>query len=193
MGQFGLGTVLYVQVDECPPDRNDATIPEDVFPLQPQHFANAKHAGHNSQGKLIFRPLEFTEDVEYIGLLLWKLDRFSREGVRKTLRYLELLDSYGVAWRSFMEPFFDSCGIMCDVVITIMATLAEQERISVSERTKAGLQHARKRGRVLGRRPVVVDVTKARKLQAEGLGLRRIAKKLNISVNTLQAALRRAA
>jgi len=64
-------------------------------------------------------------------LLFWKLDRLSREGVRKTLRYLEQLDSYGVAWRSFTEPFFDSCGIMRDVVISIMATLAEQERITI--------------------------------------------------------------
>jgi DNA invertase Pin-like site-specific DNA recombinase len=63
-------------------------------------------------------------------LLFWKLDRLSREGVRKTLVHLTRLDSYGVAWRSFMEPFFDSCGVMRDVVISIMATLAEQERIA---------------------------------------------------------------
>ena len=49
-------------------------------------------------------------------LLFWKLDRFSRAGVRQTLRYLELLDSYGIAWRSYMEPFFDSCGIMRDEI-----------------------------------------------------------------------------
>jgi DNA invertase Pin-like site-specific DNA recombinase len=79
--------------------------------------------------------------------------------------------------------------IMREVVITIMATLAQQERISVSERTKAGLQRAPKRGRVLGRRPVVIDVTKVRKLQAEGFGLRPIAKKLRVSVNTLRNAL----
>jgi hypothetical protein len=28
-----------------------------------------------------------------------------------------------------MERFFDSCGIMKDVVLALMATLAEQERI----------------------------------------------------------------
>jgi DNA invertase Pin-like site-specific DNA recombinase len=125
-------------------------------------------------------------------LLFWKLDRLSREGVRKTLRYLELLDSYGVAWRSFMEPFFDSCGVMRDVVISIMATLAEQERINISDRTRAGLQRAVKAGKVLGRREVPVDVPRARKMQREGLGLRPIAKKLRISVNTLQRALRAA-
>jgi hypothetical protein len=39
-------------------------------------------------------------------LLFWKLDRFSREGTRKTFHYLTRLDCYGVAWRSYMEPFF---------------------------------------------------------------------------------------
>ena len=45
-------------------------------------------------------------------LLFWKLDRLSREGVRMTLTYLERLDSWGVAWRSYMEPYLDSCGAM---------------------------------------------------------------------------------
>jgi DNA invertase Pin-like site-specific DNA recombinase len=76
-----------------------------------------------------------------------------------------------------------------DVIITIMATLAEQERISISERTRAGLHRAVKKGRVLGRRPIVVDVSWARRLQGEGLGLRPIAKKLRVSVNTLRNAL----
>lgn len=122
-------------------------------------------------------------------LLFWKLDRLSREGVRKTLGHLEKLDGWGVAWRSYQEPYFDSCGQFRDVVISIAATLAQQERLNISERTLAGLQRARKAGKVLGRRPVKVDVHKARQMQREGMGLRPIAAKLGISVNTLRAAL----
>ena len=125
-------------------------------------------------------------------ILFWKLDRFSREGTRATLRLLTLLDSYSCRWRSFQEPFFDSCGVMRDVVISIMSTLAQQERIAISERTKAGLQRAVKAGRVLGRRAVVVDIACARKLQGQGMGLRPIAKHLRVSVNTLARALRAA-
>ncbi|MGC2764914.1 MAG: recombinase family protein [Candidatus Acidiferrum sp.] len=90
-------------------------------------------------------------------VLFWKLDRFSREGVRKTLRHLRQVDDWGVGWRSFQEPFFDSCGMMRDVVISIMATLAEQERITISERTKAGLARTRKASTRRGRRPAQVD------------------------------------
>jgi DNA invertase Pin-like site-specific DNA recombinase len=121
-------------------------------------------------------------------LLFFKLDRLSREGVRQTLVHLTRLDSYGVAWRSFSEPFFDSIGIMRDVVISIMATLAEQERISISERTKAGLQRAVKKGKKLGRRPVPVDIAEVRRLQAQGIGLRGIAKKLGVAISTVQRA-----
>jgi DNA invertase Pin-like site-specific DNA recombinase len=125
-------------------------------------------------------------------VLFWRLDRLSREGVRMTLTYLERLDSWSVAWRSFQEPYLDSCGVMKDLVVSVMALMAQQERIAISERTKAGLARAVKAGKVLGRRAVLVDVTRARELQRSGLGLRGIAKKLKVSVNTLARALRAA-
>jgi DNA invertase Pin-like site-specific DNA recombinase len=121
-------------------------------------------------------------------LLFWKLDRLSREGVRKTfktLAYLERRDGWGVAWRSFMEPFFDSCGIMRDVVISIMATLAEQERIHISDRTKAGLQRAWKAGRVPGPKRAKVDMDEVRKRKAKGESLRSIARALGVSPSLL--------
>lgn len=118
-------------------------------------------------------------------LLFWRLDRLSREGVRKTLMYLERLDGWGVRWRSFMEPFFDSCGIMRDVVISIMATLAEQERINISDRTKAGLRRARKAGKVLGRVPLSLDMDKVRARRARGESLRQIATAVRCSPSLL--------
>jgi DNA invertase Pin-like site-specific DNA recombinase len=114
-------------------------------------------------------------------LLFWKLDRFTREGTRKTLAYLTRLDTWGVAWRSYSERFFDSCGIMREVVISIMATLAEQERISISERTKAGLARAKRAGKVLGRTPYAVDINAVRAKQKAGQSLREIAKNLGVS------------
>ena len=76
---------------------------------------------------------------EFDLVLFWSLDRFSREGVLPTLKHLEVLTSYGVAWKSFTEQYFDSCGIFRDAVISIAATLAKQERLKISERTMAGL------------------------------------------------------
>jgi hypothetical protein len=41
-------------------------------------------------------------------LLFWALDRFSREGIRKTIAYLERLDECGVSFKSHTEPFLDT-------------------------------------------------------------------------------------
>ena len=79
-------------------------------------------------------------------VLFWSLDRFSREGVLETLNHLQRLAAYGVGYRSFTEQYLDSCGIFKDAVLSILATIAKQERIRLSERTIAGLEKARKQG-----------------------------------------------
>jgi DNA invertase Pin-like site-specific DNA recombinase len=88
-------------------------------------------------------------------LLFWALDRFTREGTLATLKYLSDLDKYGISWRSLMEPFIDSAGPFRDVIISLLATLARQERTRISERVRAGLNRARvggtKSGRAIGR------------------------------------------
>jgi len=72
-------------------------------------------------------------------LLFWSLDRFSREGTRKTIFYLQQLDDYGILYKSFTEQYLDSTGIFKDVIISILATLAKQEQIRLSERVRAGM------------------------------------------------------
>jgi len=123
-------------------------------------------------------------------LLFWSLDRLSREGIVKTIGYLEQLRGWNVGWRSFTQPFLDTGNAMVnDIVLSVLAAVAQQERITISERTRAGLSRAVKEGRTLGRPEVQVDVQRARKMQREGLGLRPIAAALGCSVNTLQRAL----
>ncbi len=90
-------------------------------------------------------------------VLFWAPDTFSREGTLETLQHLQLLSNWGVNWRSYQEAYFDSCGPFRDVVVSLMATLAKQERLRISERTKAGLQRARRAGKTLGRPRVDVD------------------------------------
>jgi DNA invertase Pin-like site-specific DNA recombinase len=53
------------------------------------------------------------------------------------------LTGAGVGYRSFTEPYFDSCGIFNDAAISILATIAKQERIRLSQRVRAGLARAR--------------------------------------------------
>jgi DNA invertase Pin-like site-specific DNA recombinase len=122
---------------------------------------------------------------EFDLVLFWSLDRFSREGVLPTLKHLEQLTSYGVMWKSFTEQYFDSCGIFRDAVISIAATLAKQERLKISERTIAGLQRAKRQGRVGGRPRVVVDREQVRNLRKAGQSLGEIAAEMGLSKTTV--------
>jgi DNA invertase Pin-like site-specific DNA recombinase len=119
-------------------------------------------------------------------LLFWALDRLSREGVLETLQHLNRLTSYGVGYRSFAEQYFDSCGIFKDAVIAIMATLAKQERIRMSERTKAGLAQARRNGRQIGRPRLTVQSSEIVRLRASGLSLRAIGRELGNSEGSVR-------
>lgn len=114
-------------------------------------------------------------------LLFWSLDRLTREGVLPTLTYLNRLTAYGVAWRSYQEQYIDSLGPFGEAVIGILAAIAKQERIRISERTKAGLARARAKGKRIGRAPAVIDVTAVRARIATGESLRSVARGLGCS------------
>lgn len=119
-------------------------------------------------------------------LLFWALDRLSREGALKTLQHLDRLEGYGVGFRSLTEPYFDSCGIFKEAVVSIVATLAKQERIKRSERTKAGLARVRSEGRKLGRPRVSVNPAEIVRMRSQGHSLRAIGRTLAISTGTVR-------
>jgi DNA invertase Pin-like site-specific DNA recombinase len=115
-------------------------------------------------------------------LLFYALDRFSRAGTRETIHYLQMLDDYGVAYKSFTEQYIDSSGIFKDVIIALLSTLAKQERIRISERVKAGLEKSRQQGRVGGRPPLEEEkINKIKTLKANGRSIVSISKELKIS------------
>jgi DNA invertase Pin-like site-specific DNA recombinase len=119
-------------------------------------------------------------------LLFWSLDRLSREGVSQTLDYLNRLSGWGVGFRSFTEPYLDSLGVFKDAVLAILACIAKQERIRISERTKAGLERARRNGKRLGRiatKAAVVELI--RQMRASGKTVRETAKVCGVSVGTV--------
>jgi len=118
---------------------------------------------------------------EFDLVLFWSLDRFSREGVLETLQHLQSLSAAGVNWRSYTEQYLDSCGIFRDAVLSILATVAKQERVRLSERTLAGLARARRQGKRLGRPRVVCDRSKVQELRDQGLSLSVIAGRIGIS------------
>jgi DNA invertase Pin-like site-specific DNA recombinase len=125
-------------------------------------------------------------------VLFWALDRFTREGALDTLKYLEQLHGYGVGYRSFTEPYLDSCGMFKDAIIAILGTIAKQERIRLSERICAGLDRVRlqgtRSGRPIGRPRAVFRRDEAVALRQAGYSWRQIASKLGAGMTTIRKA-----
>lgn len=131
---------------------------------------------------------------EFDLVLFWSLDRLSREGTVETLNHLQRLTGYGVCYRSFTEQYLDSTGIFKEAVIGILAAVAKQERVRLSERTVAGLQRAKAQGRV-GGRPKAEDaepklVAKIGRLRSQGYSIRGIAAEIGKSSNTVMRLLK---
>jgi DNA invertase Pin-like site-specific DNA recombinase len=126
-------------------------------------------------------------------LVFWALDRLTREGTRATLNYLQRLESKGVDYVSFQEQWLDSTGPFKDVMISMFATLAKQERARISERTIAGLKVARAKGKRLGRPPLPEETVRTViSLKRDlGIGARKIAKSTGIPLGTVSAILSR--
>jgi DNA invertase Pin-like site-specific DNA recombinase len=126
-------------------------------------------------------------------VVFWALDRLTREGTRATLNYLQRLESKGVGYVSYQEQWLDSTGPFKDVMISMFATLAKQERARISERTIAGLKVARAKGKRLGRPPLPEEtVQKVVSLNRHaGIGARKIAKRTGYPLGTVNAILTR--
>src|SRR6266568_2875509 len=115
-------------------------------------------------------------------LLFWALDRLSREGIVKTLGYLQEFKSWNVGWRSYTQPFLDTGNAMVtDIVLSVLSAVAQQERLTISERTLAGLRRAKRAGKVLGRPAADVDMQNVQRRRDRGESLRAIAAALGCS------------
>lgn len=122
-------------------------------------------------------------------LLFWSLDRLTRQGAFATMKYLSRLSELGIGYRSFTEEYVSTLGVFGDVIVSLLATLAKQEAIRVSERTKAGLERARSQGRVGGRPRTSVTREQVMRLHQAGNSLNVIAAKLGCGKSTIHRLL----
>lgn len=82
-------------------------------------------------------------------LVVWRLDRLGRS-LKHLIRWIQDLKEMGVAFQSLQESI-DTSTATGELIFHIFGSLAQFERNLIRERTKAGLQAARARGRVGGR------------------------------------------
>ncbi|ROP45555.1 recombinase family protein [Pseudokineococcus lusitanus] len=119
-------------------------------------------------------------------LVVWRLDRLGRS-LPHLLATVNELEARGVGFRSLTESI-DTTTAGGRLVFSIFGALADFERQLIRERTIAGLEAARARGRV-GGRPTVMGperIEAARALLAQpGATVTGVAAHLGVSRNTI--------
>jgi len=122
-------------------------------------------------------------------VLVWDLSRLTRGGPASAFRYMDRLKAAGVELWSYREEHFRTAGPVGAFLIAVAAFLAEQERAVISGRVKAGLDRAKAAGRVLGRKPRVVDIARLTQLRDAGHSIRDCARILKTSRSVIERRL----
>jgi len=124
--------------------RHDFTITQ-VY----QESETAWKNGHQAElGKL----LEDARKGKFQVVLVWALDRLSREGALAILKLVDRLKQHGVKVISYQEGWTESPGELAEILYAICGWVARMESQRRSERTKAGILRAKSKGKPIGKR-----------------------------------------
>lgn len=120
-------------------------------------------------------------------LVVWRFDRFARS-LRQLLSALELFRALKISFVSCTEAI-DTSLPQGEMLFQIIGAIAQWERSLIAERVRAGIQHARSKGKRLGRPALkVLSAEEIRELRQERTRtkkpFRKLAAKYGISVFT---------
>lgn len=110
-----------------------------------------KCSGSRSERPELAKALDYIREGDTF--VVWRLDRLGRS-VRHLIETVNSFEERGVGFRSLQETI-DTTTSTGKLTFHVFAALAQFERDLIAERTKAGLEAARRRGRVGGRRTVM--------------------------------------
>jgi len=101
-----------------------------------------------------------TRQRRFQAVLVWALDRLSREGALAILSLVNKLSSYGVKVLSYQESWTEAPGELAELLYALTGWVARMESQRRSERTRAGLARVKAQGKRLGRPPGSKDKRK---------------------------------
>lgn len=125
-------------------------------------------------------------------VIVYSIDRFGRNLI-DILTNVKKLHEMGVKFQSIMEPAIDTTTEFGELVLGIMAVIAEYHRKYILRKTAEGREEARRQGRHLGRRSNLKEKDEARiyTLWKGGDSLKAIAAEFGISIRTVSRVIER--
>ncbi|EDI4527157.1 recombinase family protein, partial [Salmonella enterica subsp. enterica serovar Derby] len=120
-------------------------------------------------------------------LVVWRLDRLGRSLGDLVKVVTNLIDERGVGFLSLQEQI-ETNSASGKLIFHVFAALAEFERNLISERTRAGLDAARARGRKGGRKPKLApkDIREIKVLLKDpSIPVSDVAKRFGVSRTTI--------
>jgi putative DNA-invertase from lambdoid prophage Rac len=114
-------------------------------------------------------------------VVCWKIDRWGRS-MPHFVSSVQELRTLGVRFMAVTQGIdTDESNPTSKLMLNLLAAFAEFERELIVERTRAGLQRARRAGRIGGRPRLVVSRAKIATMSAEGMTTREIGDELGVS------------
>lgn len=103
------------------------------------------------------RALDDAHRGEFSVLIVWALDRVTREGAEGALRIIRQFRERGCTVVSVKESWLNGSAEIQDVLVAFAGWVAQQESARRSERIRAGLERRRAEGLPVGRQAGAVD------------------------------------
>ena len=121
-------------------------------------------------------------------LYIWRLDRFGRSMYGNMRDVRELVERWNVTIISVHEAWLEQTGdpMLKKLILGIFSWAAEHEHQKIKDRTRAGLERARREGKALGRKRVgatipdraIAKAAELRQAPGEARGWREVAREL---------------
>jgi len=115
------------------------------------YYVESESAWRNGHQKELARLTDDARKRKFDVVLVWALDRLSREGSAAILNLISTLSMYRVRVLSYQELWTEAPGQLGELLFAIAGWVAKMESERRSERTKAGLDRAVREGKTLGR------------------------------------------
>ena len=153
----------YVRVSR---DKQATALQEDAMKREGcERVFTDKMTGKRFDRKALLEMLDFARPGDVI--VIWRLDRLGRS-LKELIETVQQIEKRGIEFKSLKEQI-DTTTPTGRLMFYIIAALAEFERDIISERTQAGLDAARARGRKGGRPSAIKTIPAATIARAKEL------------------------